>query len=188
MKCFVFWTAGKGRASRIIQRVTRIQRKSLAETPSHAGILFLDYIDNGDVVYEAHIDTGGWRMSHLKSLKDSCEKRGKTVWHAEISDQIAMVTRVYARCWNQLGIWHYNKKQLPLMMLTRRMNSMTHSPNQVVCSECPSRVLAPWWDIPDLCGYGPYEHDKVNPAILMEHFPKPVHKGWPQASRDLHRR
>ena len=178
MKCFVFWTAGKSRVSRLIQKITRIPGRSLEETPSHAGMIFLD--SPGDVVFEAHSSTGGWCQRSLDNLTDECASRGRQAWTVLVADHEDVVTELYSRCRMHLGIWSYNHKQLPMMAILQRMNGMTRSPGKVVCSEAVSRILVvKGYNFPAWAEKQPYAHDAISPALLMEHFPAPVLKGWP---------
>ena len=116
----------------------------------------------------------------MDSLKADCATGGKQVWSGLVADHADTVVELFQRSRMHLGSWSYNERQLAMMALTRRMNSMTDSPNKVVCSEAVSRILvAKGYNFPEWAEKKPYAHDAISPALLMEHFPAPVLKGWP---------
>ena len=187
MKCYLGLSAGHGKISRIIQRVTRMSRKELDETPSHAWLLFTDFPGEPcDWVFEAHAHTGGWCQVPAEEIEAKYRIKKNRVWHALVSDQPYEVDELWSRCRTRLGIWHYNTHQLPgMIIVTRRLTSWGKSSDEVVCSEGVARAIVIKWDYTKLIPrISAYDFDRITPAMLMEYCPAKFGDGWPEDIAD----
>lgn len=128
-----------------------------SEVSTHSSVGFV-YEDGYREIFEAR-EGKSWQGPIPVSKVLAWEHRNKkrrftmyTVPSCMISQEEAV--KKYKFCMSKIGVWKYSVPQLPRMGIRKWLPflPMKPTPNDVVCSEAASIVMAPQVDIPKLCG------------------------------------